>query len=177
MRFHGVGSRLEENCLFFRALALPQELRDRAFASRERGQARWLAAGDRMALVQESGEHKIIHAGREKHTFALQGFDGRDQIPGGIRLQDKTARARVQRFADEDRKSTRLNSSHSQISYTVFCLKKNTAHSAADPSNTPRSHSPAPANRADVLALSHLVSPPMAHAVILARRLSACVIL
>src|SRR5256886_3367576 len=27
------------------------------------------------------------------------------------------------RFA-EDRKSTRLNSSHSQISYAVFCLKK-----------------------------------------------------
>src|SRR2546430_13706887 len=25
-----------------------------------------------------------------------------------------------------DRKSTRLNSSHSQISYAVFCLKKNT---------------------------------------------------
>src|SRR2546430_10718783 len=29
------------------------------------------------------------------------------------------ARARIQ-----DRKSTRLNSSHSQISYAVFCLKK-----------------------------------------------------
>src|SRR5256886_3386303 len=27
-----------------------------------------------------------------------------------------------------DRKSTRLNSSHSQISYAVFCLKKKTAH-------------------------------------------------
>src|SRR5688572_32279754 len=26
--------------------------------------------------------------------------------------------------AGEDRKSTRLNSSHSQISYAVFCLKK-----------------------------------------------------
>src|SRR2546430_12619634 len=26
--------------------------------------------------------------------------------------------------SDEDRKSTRLNSSHSQISYAVFCLKK-----------------------------------------------------
>src|SRR2546430_16103774 len=26
--------------------------------------------------------------------------------------------------APEDRKSTRLNSSHSQISYAVFCLKK-----------------------------------------------------
>src|SRR2546427_7377220 len=30
---------------------------------------------------------------------------------------------RVQR-QEEDRKSTRLNSSHSQISYAVFCLKK-----------------------------------------------------
>src|SRR5256886_10633443 len=29
------------------------------------------------------------------------------------------------RLQDEDRKSTRLNSSHSQISYAVFCLKKN----------------------------------------------------
>src|SRR2546430_9345541 len=27
-----------------------------------------------------------------------------------------------------DRKSTRLNSSHSQISYAVFCLKKNNWH-------------------------------------------------
>src|SRR5205085_12175097 len=27
---------------------------------------------------------------------------------------------------EEDRKSTRLNSSHSQISYAVFCLKKKT---------------------------------------------------
>src|SRR2546430_10074137 len=26
---------------------------------------------------------------------------------------------------EQDRKSTRLNSSHSQISYAVFCLKKN----------------------------------------------------
>src|SRR2546430_9638918 len=30
-----------------------------------------------------------------------------------------------------DRKSTRLNSSHSQISYAVFCLQKNTPNGAA----------------------------------------------
>src|SRR5688572_31326574 len=30
-------------------------------------------------------------------------------------------------IVDPDRKSTRLNSSHSQISYAVFCLKKKTA--------------------------------------------------
>src|SRR3712207_6904636 len=28
-------------------------------------------------------------------------------------------------FAEPDRKSTRLNSSHANISYAVFCLKKN----------------------------------------------------
>src|SRR3712207_8806292 len=29
---------------------------------------------------------------------------------------------------DEDRKSTRLNSSHANISYAVFCLKKKNRH-------------------------------------------------
>src|SRR2546430_13618642 len=32
------------------------------------------------------------------------------------------------RFPGVDRKSTRLNSSHSQISYAVFCLKKKKLH-------------------------------------------------
>src|SRR3712207_6881670 len=33
-------------------------------------------------------------------------------------------RARSGRLRDQDRKSTRLNSSHANISYAVFCLKK-----------------------------------------------------
>src|SRR2546430_14792860 len=33
-------------------------------------------------------------------------------------------RVRIARGRERDRKSTRLNSSHSQISYAVFCLKK-----------------------------------------------------
>src|SRR3712207_7146063 len=33
----------------------------------------------------------------------------------------------VLHFAWKDRKSTRLNSSHANISYAVFCLKKNTS--------------------------------------------------
>src|SRR2546427_799414 len=36
--------------------------------------------------------------------------------------------------ASQDRKSTRLNSSHSQISYAVFCLKKKKTDSALDES-------------------------------------------
>src|SRR5688572_32128607 len=35
-------------------------------------------------------------------------------------------------YGREDRKSTRLNSSHSQISYAVFCLKKKIAHLKQD---------------------------------------------
>src|SRR2546430_16779537 len=40
---------------------------------------------------------------------------GRDRAP---------LRRRDGRGEEQDRKSTRLNSSHSQISYAVFCLKK-----------------------------------------------------
>src|SRR2546427_4947319 len=47
----------------------------------------------------------------------------------GISFVDVAVRDRIQRIAEiairqGDRKSTRLNSSHSQISYAVFCLKK-----------------------------------------------------
>src|SRR5688572_32632367 len=44
----------------------------------------------------------------------------------GVLRQRSTAgpRAWACRPGDRDRKSTRLNSSHSQISYAVFCLKK-----------------------------------------------------
>src|SRR5947209_15257330 len=34
----------------------------------------------------------------------------------------------AERLADPDRKSTRLNSSHANISYAVFCLKKKKKH-------------------------------------------------
>src|SRR5256886_5709092 len=37
----------------------------------------------------------------------------------------------LDRKRERDRKSTRLNSSHSQISYAVFCLKKKTKRSAS----------------------------------------------
>src|SRR2546427_6190134 len=42
-----------------------------------------------------------------------------DSIAEGLGIEGT-----VERFHNGDRKSTRLNSSHSQISYAVFCLKK-----------------------------------------------------
>src|SRR5688572_32382746 len=44
----------------------------------------------------------------------------RDVADAEVRLALRDGRLR----RDRDRKSTRLNSSHSQISYAVFCLKK-----------------------------------------------------
>src|SRR2546427_2062807 len=55
-------------------------------------------------------------------TVPLQppkGVEMRRRVLVAIHLNDN-----AQEAADLDRKSTRLNSSHSQISYAVFCLKK-----------------------------------------------------
>src|SRR5688572_31998020 len=48
---------------------------------------------------------------------------GRDYRPEDIHTAAQQERGWGFR-TDRDRKSTRLNSSHSQISYAVFCLKK-----------------------------------------------------
>src|SRR5688572_32710908 len=47
----------------------------------------------------------------------------------GLRPRDLQERREPRR----DRKSTRLNSSHSQISYAVFCLKKKTKQQSNPP--------------------------------------------
>src|SRR3712207_7238142 len=55
------------------------------------------------------------------------GAAGRARPSGGIAGEGRAADRRVRlRWArdDADRKSTRLNSSHANISYAVFCLKK-----------------------------------------------------
>src|SRR2546430_8372536 len=51
---------------------------------------------------------------RRRHT-------GRSPARAGLRPHPRAEHPRRDR---RDRKSTRLNSSHSQISYAVFCLKK-----------------------------------------------------
>src|SRR3712207_8662913 len=42
----------------------------------------------------------------------------------GVAQQDGLGEAFLAGLSDADRKSTRLNSSHANISYAVFCLKK-----------------------------------------------------
>src|SRR3712207_8336629 len=53
---------------------------------------------------------------------SLDGLDGDDRIVGGSGNDRIDGGSGVDSI--EDRKSTRLNSSHANISYAVFCLKK-----------------------------------------------------
>src|SRR3712207_6924379 len=67
--------------------------------------------------------------------ISLVGFDAAERWLGGERdataiyvraAPDAIAGVRSLLGATADRKSTRLNSSHANISYAVFCLKKKT---------------------------------------------------
>src|SRR2546430_10317256 len=49
-----------------------------------------------------------------------------------VRADGRGRRGRLYALRARDRKSTRLNSSHSQISYDVFCLQKNEDSLAPD---------------------------------------------
>src|SRR5688572_32183391 len=72
-----------------------------------------------------------------RSVTALDGEAGHDAVKGhavvDTRLCEAKKVADVLRrlLGEEDRKSTRLNSSHSQISYAVFCLKKKKAKLAS----------------------------------------------
>src|SRR3712207_8138691 len=77
----------------------------------------------------------VVLAGR--HRVGLDGVtvtDGLRRAPGrvldrlllGLGVDLGAEQDRV--GGDEDRKSTRLNSSHANISYAVFCLKKKKLH-------------------------------------------------
>src|SRR2546430_6836327 len=58
-------------------------------------------------------------------------------INTGITDRSVSAGVRGSTNGWEDRKSTRLNSSHSQISYAVFCLKKKKKNATSKQTNQP----------------------------------------
>src|SRR2546430_12595110 len=55
-------------------------------------------------------------------SSAVSSFTGVSSF--GVNALANSSRAAAGTSVHSDRKSTRLNSSHSQISYAVFCLKK-----------------------------------------------------
>src|SRR5256885_11847439 len=83
-----------------------------------------LHASERRYLYAEL-RHKLNAASGQKIVWQYQGCDHSTIAPTlmCLRLPDEGARDRLEQVC-QDRKSTRLNSSHLVISYAVFCLKK-----------------------------------------------------
>src|SRR3712207_8898387 len=69
-----------------------------------------------------------VELGRRRDLFgAARYLKSGDFIRNESVRQYRTERIRLE-TEPEDRKSTRLNSSHANISYAVFCLKKKKTH-------------------------------------------------
>src|SRR5690348_18109564 len=68
----------------------------------------------------------LFRSGQYGRVTANRGRDRRIRPLGPRATQVETERVvrSADRRANQDRKSTRLNSSHPSISYAVFCLKK-----------------------------------------------------
>src|SRR5207248_7203821 len=74
------------------------------------------------------GDHRNLHSFPTRRSSDL-GRRAAARPAGGLaapRDRAGTTRSEARRDRAEDRKSTRLNSSHRTISYAVFCLKKKT---------------------------------------------------
>src|SRR3712207_8919959 len=71
--------------------------------------------------------HDIYCMATGLHLDALFGRGGLVSPDESIRREALRRTLEAIDFAGEDRKSTRLNSSHANISYAVFCLKKKTS--------------------------------------------------
>src|SRR5258707_4533613 len=83
-------------------------------------------------LFRSRPQHRRLHFDRQRIELrllenfhdALAAFENRLRLRVEVRTE---LRERRQLGSDlEDRKSTRLNSSHANISYAVFCLNKKT---------------------------------------------------
>src|SRR5688572_32360977 len=61
----------------------------------------------------------------QDQSVIVQEFQSDQALKGFSKeIQREVLKSAIDEDGREDRKSTRLNSSHSQISYVVFCLKK-----------------------------------------------------
>src|SRR2546429_5069636 len=87
---------------------------------------------EEFAMLSSANDHPLTKADRIA-TLNLQKQTGRGTAPAPL------VSAQMFDFGDsvimtcmQDRKSTRLNSSHGYISYAVFCLKKNKTQALVD---------------------------------------------
>src|SRR5699024_11917912 len=78
----------------------------------------WALTDDGCAVANDFSRWYLSH-----HHYCLDGF-ARECCPARAYANFCDAELRSTAVRSQDRKSTRLNSSHVSISYAVFCLKK-----------------------------------------------------
>src|SRR5688572_31806613 len=85
---------------------------------------------NQIQIKASSGEVTALRKGADSTWTIVEPVQARADRNNASDVVTNLANLEEQRVVDEnaadlkDRKSTRLNSSHSQISYAVFCLKK-----------------------------------------------------
>src|SRR3712207_8248212 len=72
-------------------------------------------------LFRSDGLEQLVGERRGLHDLRVRVDRGEGRRQGGVGHEDLL---RLGARGEVDRKSTRLNSSHANISYAVFCLKK-----------------------------------------------------
>src|SRR5438270_13851440 len=82
-----------------------------------------------LSFFYSYGAHRDLHSfpTRRSSDLSNPAADGRHPSPHSTRAEPPPHTQKANESSldtPRDRKSTRLNSSHSQISYAVFCLKK-----------------------------------------------------
>src|SRR2546429_7013443 len=79
---------------------------------------------------------KFAHQRQRHHVSGQRRLPKTHELRAGLQHHDATDEESGEQ--NEDRKSTRLNSSHGYISYAVFCLKKKNTLSSSYPIITAR---------------------------------------
>src|SRR5688572_32400816 len=80
--------------------------------------------GNRASLLIFHYTALLLHTTGESFFHCFLEILDRDSFVPAAHCQNGSLVDDIGQVCAEDRKSTRLNSSHSQISYAVFCLKK-----------------------------------------------------
>src|SRR2546430_15127511 len=87
------------------------------------------ASGNAFQIYLNRSQGRVVHLWADALNESA-GFTARDSAGAPAEVAWGSGSA-VVGASGRDRKSTRLNSSHSQISYAVFCLKKKKKSSAS----------------------------------------------
>src|SRR5256886_7525692 len=103
---------------------LPKEIEKARAHGDLRENSEYKAALERQQFAQARASHLRLRL--SKLSSVKEDDIPRDRVGFGSRVTVQDLDTKKRETYALDRKSTRLNSSHSQISYAVFCLKKKT---------------------------------------------------